>query len=159
MAVGVHAQNCGSIQKAVFDGISLPDFSASIEKIYNHLQLHSSGHMTTISIQPIKLQLHPYLNIHSFNNKKQNVIISTQFVLSVPIINNTTRARLQAIAQQQSDLESSFVDDGKKHFDGEKIRNASLLLLDGLIYLTLGALIGDNDNNGIYDLFEQEKSF
>lgn len=159
MAVGVHAQNGGSIQKAVFDGISLPDFSASTEEIYNHLQLHSSGRTTTISIQPIKLQLHPYLNIHSYNIKRQNVPVCTQFALNIPTISNAVRERMLATESQQKDLDSSFVDDGKEHIrDGEKIKNASMLLLSGFLYFTLATLIGDNDDNGIYDLFEQEKS-
>ena len=64
-----------------------------------------------------------------------------------------------AAESQQNDLESTFVDDGKEHIrDGEKIKNASLLILEGLLYFTLGVLIGDNDDNGVYDLFEQENS-
>lgn len=155
IAVGGHAQNGGAIQKAVFDGISLPDFSASTEEIYNHLLLHGSGRTTIIPIQPTKLQLHPYLNIHSFNNTKQNVITSTPFVLSVPIINSTTRARLQAIAQQQADLDSSFVDNGKEPRDWERLKNASLILLYGMFLWTDAILSNDSDNNGISDIFER----
>lgn len=159
IAVGGYAQNSNAMQKAVFDGISLRDFSGATGEICNRLLLHNSGRTTIIFIQPTKLQLHPYSNIHSYNIKRQNVPVCTQFALNIPTISNAVRERMLATESQQKDLDSSFVDDGKEHIrDGEKIKNASMLLLSGFLYFTLATLIGDNDDNGVYDLFEQEKS-
>lgn len=143
-------------RKAVFDGIELPIFAGASAETRNCLMFSNADF--TICAEPIKLQLHQF-NIHSFSNKKPNAPACTQFALSVPTISNAVRERKQLAESQRNDLDASFVDDGKKHRDGEKIKNASLLLLDGLLYLTLGVLIGDNDDNGIYDLYEQDKSF
>lgn len=156
-AIGGFAHNGNEIaRKAVFDGIELPIFADASAETHNCLMLGSADFR--ICAEPLKLQLHQF-NIHSFNNKKTNAPACAQFALSVPTISNAVRERKQLAESQRNDLESSFVDDGKNHRDGEKIKNASLLLLDGLLYLTLGVLIGDNDNNGIYDLYEQDKSF
>ncbi len=156
--VCVYANCCNEkAKKAVFDGIELPDFADVSMEMHNRLIFNGTCIATTC---PVKL--HISTNPKSLANtepKRQNAPTCTQFALSVPTISEAVRGRRLAAESQQSDLDSSFVDDGKNHCDGEKIRNASLLLLDGLLYLTLGVLFGDNDNNGIYDLFEQEKTF
>lgn len=155
----VYAQ-CGiSAQKAVFDNIELNCFSDVSSNMRKFLLFRNLNPTAEICTQPIELQMHDSGIRICAQPKKQNTIAISPFVLKTPTIHSATRTRLQTIAQQQSDLESSFVDDGKKHRDGEKIKNASMLLLGGLLYFTLGELIGDNDDNGIYDLYEQDKSF
>lgn len=147
-----------NVRKAVFDGIELPNFTVVSAEMRNCLMFSNTD--VENCNQPIKLHFSATPDIRTKSEpKKTNAPICTQFALNVPIISETVRERKQAAESQQSDLDSSFVDDGKNHCDGEKIRNASLLLLDGLLYMTLGVLFGDNDNNGIYDLFEQEKTF
>lgn len=141
--------------KAVFDGIELPDFAGASAETHNCLMFSSSDFR--ICTEPVKLHFSADADIRAHRKpKEQNAPACTQFALSVPTISNAVRERKQLAESQRNDLESTFVDDGKKHRDGEKIKNASLLILDGLLYLTLGVLIGDNDDNGVYDLFEQE---
>ena len=156
--VCVFANGCNEkAKKAVFDGIELPDFTDVSTEMHNSLIFSSTRVATTC---PVKLHFNtnPKL-LANGESKKQNAPTCTQFALSVPTISNAVRERKQLAESQRNDLDSSFVDDGKNHCDGEKIRNASLLLLDGLLYLTLGVLFGDNDDNGVYDLYEQEKTF
>lgn len=143
--------------KAVFDGIELPNFADTSAKTRNCLMFSSSGFR--ICTEPVKLHFSADADIRASEPKEQNAPTCAQFALSVPTISNAVRERKQLAESQRNDLESSFVDDGKKHRDGEKIKNASMLLLGGLLYFTLGELIGDNDDNGIYDLYEQDKSF
>ncbi len=143
--------------KAVFDGIELPDFAGASAKTHNCLMLSNADFR--ICTKPVKLHFSTDADIRASEPKKQNAPAYAQFALSVPTISNAVRERKQLAESQRNDLESSFVDDGKKHRDGEKIKNASMLLLGGLLYFTLGELIGDNDDNGIYDLYEQDKSF
>lgn len=143
--------------KAVFDGIELPNFADASAETHNCLILNNAGFR--ICTEPVKLHFSADADIRASEPKEQNAPTCAQFALSVPTISNAVRERKQLAESQRNDLESSFVDDGKNHRDGEKIKNASLLLLDGLLYLTLGVLIGDNDDNGIYDLYEQDKSF
>ena len=143
--------------KAVFDGIELPDFADASAKTRNCLMFSSSDFK--ICTEPVKLHFSADADIRDSEPKKHNAPACAQFALSVPTISNAVRERKQLAESQRNDLESSFVDNGKKHRDGEKIKNASMLLLGGLLYFTLGELIGDNDDNGIYDLYEQDKSF
>ncbi len=143
--------------KAVFDGIELPNFADASAKTHNCLILNNADFR--ICTEPVKLHFSADADIRASEPKKPNAPTCTQFALSVPTISNAVRERKQLAESQRNDLESSFVDDGKKHRDGEKIKNASMLLLGGLLYFTLGELIGDNDDNGIYDLYEQDKSF
>ena len=143
---------------AVFDGIELPNFADVSAGMRNNLMFSNGG--LSIYAKPIKLQFCTTPDIRSYGEqKKQSAPTYTQFALNVPTISETVRERRMAAESQQNDLESTFVDDGKEHIrDGEKIKNASLLILEGLLYFTLGVLIGDNDDNGVYDLFEQENS-
>ena len=143
--------------KAVFDGIELPDFAGASAKTHNCLMFSNADFR--ICTEPVKLHFSADADIRASEPKKHNAPSCTQFALSVPTISNAVRERKQLAESQRNDLDSSFVDDGKKHRDGEKIKNASMLLLGGLLYFTLGELIGDNDDNGIYDLYEQDKSF
>jgi hypothetical protein len=142
-------------KKAVFDGIELPDFADASAEMCNCLMFSDS--CMRICTQPRKLHFCQFDILTSGESKTQNVPTYTQFALNVPTISEAVRERRQAAESQQSDLDSSFVDDGKveKCRDGEFIKNTSLLFLDGLLYLTLGVLLGDNDGNGINDLFEQ----
>lgn len=143
--------------KAVFDGIELPDFAGASAVTHNCLMFSNADFR--ICTEPVKLHFSTDADIRDSEPNKHNAPSCTQFALSVPTISNAVRERKQLAESQRNDLESSFVDDGKKHRDGEKIKNASMLLLGGLLYFTLGELIGDNDDNGIYDLYEQDKSF
>lgn len=143
--------------KAVFDGIELPDFAGASAETHNCLMFSNADFR--ICTEPVKLHFSTDADIRASEPKKQNAPTCAQFALSVPTISNAVRERKHLAESQRNDLESSFVDDGKKHRDGEKIKNASMLLLGGLLYFTLGELIGDNDDNGIYDLYEQDKSF
>lgn len=157
-AIGGFAHNGNEIaRKAVFDGIELPDFADASAETHNCLMLSNAGFR--IRTEPVKLHFSTDADIRDSEPKKHNAPACTQFALSVPTISNAVRERKQLAESQRNDLESSFIDDGKKHRDGEKIKNASMLLLGGLLYFTLGELIGDNDDNGIYDLYEQDKSF
>lgn len=144
--------------KAVFDGIELPNFADASAETHNCLILSNADFR--ICTEPVKLHFSGDADIRAHSEpKEQNAPACAQFALSVPTISNAVRERKQLAESQRNDLKSSFVDDGKKHRDGEKIKNASMLLLGGLLYFTLGELIGDNDDNGIYDLYEQDKSF
>lgn len=157
-AIGGFAYNSNEIaKKAVFDGIELPDFAGASAETHNCLMFSNADFR--ICTEPVKLHFSADADIRASEPKKHNAPACTQFALSVPTISNAVRERKQLAESQRNDLESSFVDDGKKHRDGEKIKNASMLLLGGLLYFTLGELIGDNDDNGIYDLYEQDKSF
>ena len=157
-AIGGFAHNGNEIaRKAVFDGIELPIFADVSAETHNCLMLGSADFK--ICTEPVKLHFSADADIRASEPKEQNAPTCAQFALSVPTISNAVRERKQLAESQRNDLESSFVDDGKNHRDGEKIKNASMLLLGGLLYFTLGELIGDNDDNGIYDLYEQDKSF
>ncbi len=158
-AIGVFAHNGNEIaKKAVFDCIELPNFADASAETHNCLMFSNADFR--ICTEPVKLHFSADADIRAHRKpKEQNAPACTQFALSVPTISNAVRERKQLAESQRNDLESSFVDDGKKHRDSEKIKNASMLLLGGLLYFTLGELIGDNDDNGIYDLYEQDKSY
>ena len=128
-AIGVfaHTGNEKAI-KAVFDGIELPNFADASAEMHNFLMFNNADFR--ICTEPVKLHFSTDADIRASEPKKHNAPTCTQFALSVPTISNAVRERKQLAESQQNDLESSFVDDGKKHYDGEKIRNASLLLLD-----------------------------
>ena len=96
MAVGGYAQNSNAMQKAVFDGISLRDFSGATGEICNRLLLHNSGRTTIIFIQPIKLQLHPYSNIHSYNIKAEETVVCA--VVVVPLLEEESPQAVMAAA-------------------------------------------------------------
>ena len=141
-------------RKAVFDGIELPNFADVSAEMCNCL-MFSNADVENCN-QPIKLHFSSTPDIRTKSEpKKTNAPICAQFALNVPTISESVRERTQAAESQQKDLESSFVDDGKEHRDYEPVKYASRLALEGLLYLTLGVLIGDNDGNGRYDLFEQ----
>jgi hypothetical protein len=147
--------NNENARKAVFDGIELPNFAVVSAEMCNCL-MFSNADVENCN-QPIKLHFSTTPDIRTKSEpKKTNAPICAQFALNVPIISETVRERKQAAESQQKDLESSFVDDGKEHRDYEPVKYASRLALEGLLYLTLGVLIGDNDGNGRYDLFEHK---
>lgn len=156
-AVGVFARSGSEkAKKAVFGGIELPSFTNASTEMHNYLMFSKSD--MGICTKPVKLHFSSNPDIcHGDEPKEPYAPTCNQFALNVPTISKSVRERRQAAESQQNDLASSFVDDGKveKCRDGEFIKNTSLLFLDGLLYLTLGVLLGDNDGNGINDLFEQ----